>query len=563
MTLSFTVPIPDVPGKICMTQRNNATYVRYQVSRIYYPEKKFNVPVFKIIGRKVGDNSMIPNENYLKFFGDLELPQIKNNSDKCSCLRIGSFLVIRSIMKEYDLPALLEKYFGPENSRMLQDLAAYLIVTENDSTQYFSEYAYNHPLFAEECDHYKTIDIQKFFTSISDEQKEGFLNEWDARNSHKKPIYVSYDSLNSNCQILNTALEDPGDPQRSDILFEYATAYDADNKEPLFFGKYPAGLLNPQHLQLIKEKALNYGYKKIGFVFEEGCREEDLPHIDSCGYDFILPASRISSLGREIISENTGKFENDKNSDIPQYQAHGITVKRPLSDLGTADRYFHIYYSSEKASSDRKQEEARIRRMASYLNYMKGHNIPISNDCKKYFELEMDNSEGILLQYRKNEEAIKNDLALCGYYLIITSDKMSARNALELYLNREASKKIFQCNKSYFNNNAGIQTDDIADSKKLVEFIALIVRCGIYSHLKHNTVPFDNTPDSGIVISAIRELERIEMVYQADKKYRIDHSITSAQREILYAFGMDNNMIRNDINGLSDLLAKHSDSISQ
>ncbi|KAK9659826.1 hypothetical protein QE152_g41528 [Popillia japonica] len=40
------------------------------------------------------------------------------------------------------------------------------------------------------------------------------------------------------------------------------------------------------------------------------------------------------------------------------------------------------------------------------------------------------------------------------------------------------------------------------------------------------------------VPAAIRELEKIEIVRQTDKNYRLDHAVTATQKEILKAFNM-------------------------
>ena len=47
------------------------------------------------------------------------------------------------------------------------------------------------------------------------------------------------------------------------------------------------------------------------------------------------------------------------------------------------------------------------------------------------------------------------------------------------------------------------------------------------------------------VPAAIRELEKIEMVRQADGRYRLDHALTAVQKTILKAFQMDSNYIVN------------------
>lgn len=90
MYLDCQVEIPNEP--VTRFKKGKATYIRYAAGRIYNAEKKYNVPDHKTIGKLVSEDSMmmIPNENFLKYFGDVELPEIRNRADRSSCLRIGT-----------------------------------------------------------------------------------------------------------------------------------------------------------------------------------------------------------------------------------------------------------------------------------------------------------------------------------------------------------------------------------------------------------------------------------------------------------------------------------------
>ena len=161
MYLDFEVEIPNVPGKINYLKKGSTTYVRYVLGRVYHPEKKYNVPDQRIIGKRSEKNPdrMIPNENFIKYFGDREVPERKADQSKSSCLRIGTFLVIQKIIDEYKLPEILERYMGKKETGLLLDLAAYSIISENNAAQYYPSYAYNHPLFTKQMHIYSDSRI--------------------------------------------------------------------------------------------------------------------------------------------------------------------------------------------------------------------------------------------------------------------------------------------------------------------------------------------------------------------------------------------------------------------
>ena len=239
MYLDCQVEIPHEPGKITRFKKGKTTYIRYAAGRVYHPDKKYNVPEHKTIGKllEVVSAFMVPNENFLKYFGDVELTELKTNESRSSCLQIGTFLVIRKIMEQYDLPHILTKYLGAKNCGLFLDLAAYSIISENNAAQYYPDYAYHHPLFTERMHIYSDSRISDFLAEISIDQRIDFLNEWNAAKDHREKIYISYDSTNKNCQAGDIDMVEFGHAKDDKNLpvFNYSIAYDTDNREPLFY----------------------------------------------------------------------------------------------------------------------------------------------------------------------------------------------------------------------------------------------------------------------------------------------------------------------------------------
>ena len=74
---------------------------------------------------------------------------------------------------------------------------------------------------------------------------------------------------------------------------------------------------------------------------------------------------------------------------------------------------------------------------------------------------------------------------LCGYFCIITSEKMTASQALVQYKGRDISEKLFRSDKTFIGSRSErVQSSQSMSSKIFIEFIALIVRNRIYNLLK-------------------------------------------------------------------------------
>ena len=91
MYLDFLVKIPNSASKITYRRKNDVDYVYYEYERIYDKSTKKTNPKRVTIGKKSEDDStkMQPNENYLKFFPDEDIPETIDRTMRSSCLKIG------------------------------------------------------------------------------------------------------------------------------------------------------------------------------------------------------------------------------------------------------------------------------------------------------------------------------------------------------------------------------------------------------------------------------------------------------------------------------------------
>ena len=128
-------------------------------------------------------------------------------------------------------------------------------------------------------------------------------------------------------------------------------------------------------------------------------------------------------------------------------------------------------------------------------------------------------------------------------------------NWIGLYKNRDASEKVFRADKSYLGNNClRVASEEVASNKIFIAFIALLIRCKLYTALKKKADEMAKKPNYLTVPAAIRELEKIEMTRQLDKVYRLDHAVTKVQKVILSAFGIGAEQVKYKANYISESL---------
>ena len=550
------VQVPEVKGKIITKKKGDAYYILFQYGQKYNPEKRYTIPERTIIGKQhpTDVGLMFPNEKFQEYFPDVVIPEVLPEAYRSCCLRIGSYVVIQYVLDEYKLPAMLKRYFK-DDIGLLLDLVSYLIVDEENAGQYYPDFAFCHPLFTEGMRIYSDSKVCRFLHSVTREQTIGFLDDWNSKRDHKQRIYLSYDSSNKNCQAgdidlveFGKAKDDKGTP-----IFNLAIAFDKNNRVPLFYEEYLGSITDVSQFVYMVDKVKEYGYKDIGFILDRGYfSQENIQYMEDNGYAFIIMVKGRKELVSSLIEDNLGAFETKRSCSIRAYRVYGMTVTARLFENDTKDRYFHIYFNPSKQAAEREHLEQTWDKMTTFLDKHLGDVLTLSKTYHYYYELKFD-KEGHLLSYRERADVAERELNLCGYFCIITSEQMTASQALIHYKGRDISEKLFCSDKSFIGSKSmRVRYGESLSAKIFIEFIALIVRNRIYNLLKEAMLRMESKYNYMTVPAALRELEKIEMVRRNKGQYRLDHAVTKKQKVILSSFGLSDA----DIKGAAEDIGK-------
>ena len=564
MYLNCRVKIPDTGGKITSKTIGGIPYVYYEYARVYNKKKKYTEPKRTCIGKRDQEQPgfLYPNEKFLKYFSRELLPSEKDSQFRSGCLHIGAFVIIRKIVSDYHLDEMIARIIGKDAGLFL-DLAAYSIVTEDNAGQYYPDYAYNHALFTDDMRIYSDTKVSDFLQKVTVDQRIAFLNEWNAKRDHREKIYISYDSTNKVSQAGDIELVELGHAKSGveTEIFNYSIAYDRNNREPLYYETYPGSIVDISQLQYTLRKAKSYGYEHVGFILDRGyfCKE-NIQFMDDNGYDFVIMVKGMKSLVSDVILDVQGGFEDDRKNSIRSYKVSGTTVKRKLFATDKEERYFHIFYDDGKKASEREYFENKIDRMGRKLKECMGEPIHPGGEYNTYFDLifwheGMDDEK--FMTGKERTDVINREIRLCGYFVIVTSDKMTAAEALNLYKSRDGSEKTFRTDKSYLGADCErVYSDESVDTKIFIGFLATIIRSRIYTLLKDESGRMEKKQNYMTVPAAIKELEKIELLKGADNEYNLDYAITATQKAILKAFDITAENVQKQARAISSDLAR-------
>ena len=547
MYLNTTVKIPEIKGKIITKKKGSTTYILYQYGSEYNQEKRYAVPLRAIVGKvSPADTSlMFPNEKFQVYFPDAEISEELPFAYRSCCLKIGASVIIKKTIDEYKLIPMLRKRFGNDTGLIL-DLISYLIIEEENAGQYYPDFAFTHPLFTEKMTIYSDVKICRLLASMTKDQCIGFLDDWNKHRDHKSRIYVSYDSTNKNSEAgeidlveFGKAKDDKGLP-----VFNLSIAMDKTNRVPLFYEEYPGSVTDVSQFTFMVDKVMEYGYSKIGFILDRGYfSKENIRYIDDNGYTFIIMCKGCRALVSSLILNMRGKFETKRECAIRSYKVYGTTVRSRLYEDDIQDRYFHIYYNPSKQAGEREHLEQRIEKLRQFMERHVGKEEKFGKTYQEYFHLHYDRKH-CFQGADERSDVIERELQLCGYFCIITSENMTASQALIQYKGRDISEKLFRSDKTFIGaRTERVHSSESMSSKIFIEFVALIVRNRIYNLLKEQMIRMETRQKYLTVPAAIRELEKIEMVRRNGGNYKLDHAVTKTQKIILSSFGLDETSI--------------------
>jgi len=553
MFFDFKVKVPEGTKKICYKKIKDTVYVNYEYDRIYIKEKKYTNVKRTTIGKLCADDEgyMYPNPNFIKYFPDAELPGDEKEAERSSCLHVGTYMVLEKLLKELQLDDIISQFYDERGCGPLLDLASYLIITEGNAAQYYPDYAYNHPLFTPNQKIYSDSTVSRFLSEMSAENSMRFQNEWNKTKKHDEKIYISYDSTNKCCDAGDVEFREVGhskdeenEPNDSnDIIVNIGVAYDAKNKDPLFYEEYPGSINDAMQLQMMLEKASDYGYEKAAFILDRGCfSRSSLRYMDAHGYDYIIMLKAKKDLVSETAASVKNTFEEKRTCYIPRYHVYAASLEIMFSS-DEKNKYIHIFYNAKKAAAEKEELESKLEKMAKYLKKMEGKKWKMDKAYQKYFIPEyayQGTDDECFACARERAKVIEKEMSLCGYFCIVTSEKMKASEAYELYKSRDYSEKLFAADKSFLGSKkARVYSSESFSGKLFIEFVALILRNKMYAKLKDALEEMPERPNYMNVPAAIRELEKIEMICGDGKVYRLNYALTANQKTVLKAFGID------------------------
>jgi transposase len=523
------------PDRTVIVKNNGNQYVYLTRSVTYSPELKRTCPDRISIGKLNDEGLLIPNKNYFAIFG--EPVELELQGDRADYVAVGPHLVVSKIADKLSLYALLDSVF-PDKADKILDIATFMVMSENNVMQCFEDYGFHHSLF--HGTNFTDTTITKMLSGLSVASIDTFIKSWVTMQK-KENIYVSYDSSNMNSVAGSLTLAEYGHAKDNPALpqINVSIGYNQTNQIPLFYELYPGSIIDNSECEKMVERAKRYGCEEIGFILDRGYFSlNNIRYFEKNGYDYILMTKGNSRFIKEAIEECIGALKEGYQYFMSEYELFGKTIEKNIFNT-EQKQYIHVYYNGVEAEKEKVIMNQRFEKIDKQLEEKKRQILKRQEDVasyKKYYHLKFDEN-GYFLNYRRKEKAIKEQISRAGFFAIITSKKMDAYKALEIYRDRDAVEKVFRNEKSYLGNDVfRVHTDERWESKVFISFVALIIRNEIYKSLKPL---YQKNRKEYTVPKVLREYDKIGVTKLSDNRYHVRYKLTKKQKAILKELGIN------------------------
>lgn len=533
--------LKDFVIKVPAGTRIQKRYVYHVKSRKYDSEKGFTTEERVCIGKLSDTEGMMnPNENYDSYYSNEEMKdgELAEFSDT---IHIGTRGLISHILEETKIEDILEGLFE-ENADLIRDVLAYMVVSESCAYQYFPYFMREYMSFTGKV--YSDTTVCRLLKKIEETDRQTFLDAWNRINSNLKDVYVSYDSTNFNTRNEYDGYSEYGyakdDEELPQVNLAYVTAQETGR--PLYYELYPGSISDSSEVRYMMKAISGYGYKNIGFIFDRGYYSESLLNsMSKEGYFFIIMLKGNYKYVQEMIGKHRLKLTEQVSCYIREHEVSGITER---VKIGSRSYYVHVYYDDSRASAEKRAYLNTVAQMEKELGKKLEEKKWTKDRLKKYekeFRMRFD-LNGILLNFSRKDQVIAEKANGMGYFAILTSKKMEASEALDIYRDRDAIEKMFRSLKSGMKfDHAGVQSRMSLESKVFLTFIAGIIRNEIFQGTKQLRLEDRKNYTVPAVMKTLDMMEATKN--QRTGKYIRRYASTGKQKKILAAFKLKESYI--------------------
>ena len=520
-----------------LDKRSGITYA-YESISWWDKEKKQSRSTRRLIGRvdeESGEIMLTDGRCRKEDSGNQE--QIKIKRGRVASLSVsrqfyGATYLLDKIGEKIGIIDDLRACF-PNNYKMIQSIAYFLILEENNPLFRFSRWGrlHRHP-YGDDIASQRSSEL---FSGITEEQKHNFFRLQGRRRSQDE--YWAYDStsISSYSECINQVRH--GKNKDNDRLpqINLLLLFGEKSNLPFYYRKLAGNIPDVKTMRVLLRDLDVLGYPKVKLVTDRGFYSADnVNGLYQNHIMFLISASTSLSFVKRAI-ESVKETICDWSHYDDKYDIYTCThtiewdyaqVRPYKGDTLKESRrmYLHLYYSAEKAVEDGRKFNLRMIALQQELisgNRRADH----EKDYGKYFEVKHTPVRGV--KVIPIQTAMDQAKSRFGFFVLLSNEIKDSQMALEIYRNKDVVEKAFGNIKERLNCKRMLVSSDASlEGKLFVEFIALIYLSYIKKQMSEKNL-FNQFTIQGL----LDEVDLIECFNEPGKSLTLGE-ILQKQRQI-------------------------------
>ena len=508
--------------------RNKTNGTTYVYEAISYWDKEKKRPANKqiCIGKLDKDtNKFIPSKRLNNNQNVTTDPQVTANVQI-----IGSTLILDKITEELGIDKILKSSSRDTYQQLLT--MVYFLVAKGNALSHCESWCKGHrnPLLSP----LPSQRISEILKLQSEDERQSFFKVWSKKICEND--YLCYDitsvsSYSEQNEYIKYGYNRDGEklPQ-----INIGMLFGQKSKLPICYKRMPGSITDVSTLKKFIH-TLNYlNLSRIHMIMDRGFySNSNIDELFNNKNKFIMGCPTNLKWIRNIIDEYHDDIEMPDNH--RKINGETLYVKTKLFSWGKKKKrlYTHIYYNSYVAASafDKFTEQ-----LISWKEELEnGDDIEKHNDYyQRYFIIKETQKRGRSVQF--NNEAIqKQRNRYAGFFVIISNSVKDAREALQIYRNKDVVENCFDDLKNQLDmKRLRVQNSQTMDGRLFVQFIALIYISALREKISNNKNLINYT-----YRELLEEMETLSMIKYSGRYGSIISEMTKKQRIILEAFSIE------------------------
>ena len=533
------------------TQKIRSTEYVYSETSFRVPGKEYPRHTRMYLG-KIVEGAFVPNATFLELseedkrktglvYSPPETTSLRRSvgrpraADSGSRLFCGEHLVLSSVYKQLSIEDDLHTVFGQERTANMLSLASYL-VSEPDTPLYrFDRWARIRQHASGEA--IPSPRSSELFASITEDEVQRFMKLRMRRGIGTRG-WLAVDSTSISSYSRTLALVAAGRNKDHDALdqINLLLIFDQDADIPVFYRILRGCIPDVSTVTHTMDELKGLGFAGVSMVMDRGFySENNVRALLKMKYRFTLGVSTSVGYVRKAISDHRRNMQSPSSYDEARdvfFASVPIPFEVPVRGKTpeSATAWLHLYYSKEREASEVKDFMKRLKKIREGIEC--GSDDGESARARTYFTI-VKNGKGTLLSCTEKAEVIKEELEHCGFFAILTSERLGSSEVLTLYRTKDRVEKAFNNLKDRLSmRRTGCSSDSCFRGKVFVQFIALMITSHIQKVMRQNELYTKYT-----FRELLDELMPIEYFEYAGKRGHYGE-ITEKQGKILRTFAV-------------------------